>query len=226
MPTKVRHICSIHLLLIALFVLAGCAPKAKMLDAHALQSVDSITVAKSGCPPLLKETIGSQTAAITGSMFGAIGGGIGGGISQKMMHDNGKKVQEACGLPDLAQLMLDNFADRAPNELSPWPAMNVESAPLDPKNLPAGRPVLLISVNSITLKNGRGLLVSTTARLTDGENVLWQKQYQYASADHGRPGKLAELEASGGQSLKDEFLFAAEKTVTDFLGHLSGNNKS
>jgi hypothetical protein len=187
MKTNNLYKLDVAITLIVLLLISGCAPSAKPLDVTKLQSIDTVTIAQSECPPLLKKTIGSQTAAATGVLFGAIGGGFGGALSYSIMESNGKEVQEACGLPNFANLLIEKFSTRMPNEVENWPNTVVESSPVDPNNLPVDSTILFVKVNSIILDNGKGLTVSTTAQLTDRDkNVLWQKHYNYISSENER----------------------------------------
>ena len=71
-----------------------------------------------------------------------------------------------------------------------------------------------------------GFLSKTVVTMKDPQgDVLWQKSYIYLSKDYDRGMSVDELEANDCDLLKEEMMFAAEKTVQDFVNHLNGNSQ-
>lgn len=57
-------------------------------------------------------------------------------------------------------------------------------------------------------------------------NILWQKSFIYLSKDFDREMSLEDLEAENCDLLKEEVKFAAEKTVQDFVTHLTAGSSN
>ncbi len=210
-------------LVVTLLFIQGCATSDKRLALNELQKIDSLNMVRHESPTLLKETIGSQAIAFTGIMFGAIGGALGGALSIAAEQKAGKALAEKCSLPDFGELVLNRFVEQIPAEIPGWPKMDVEKTPVNDNFVLKSGYSLLIEVGQIRVKTGTGFAVGTTVRMIDAEeNVLWQRKMTYTSKQFNRCTILEELEADNGKLLREEFDFAAEKIISDFIAHLKG----
>ncbi len=224
LSSRIKSLKFIPLLIALLFFFIGCAGSDKQLMKNELQTIDTLTFAKLESPPLLNESVGATAVALTGVMFGAIGGGIGGTMHYKMLEDNGKQVQQQCGLPDFNELVMNIFKEKT-QEVDGWPKMNIKDNPVDKEFVEHSENILLLGTNMLKLKNGDGLIVVTTAQIRGlQDQILWQKRFSYKSKEFERPNKLEELEADNGSLLKEEYKFAAEKAVQTFIDHLNGKS--
>ncbi|MFZ2448274.1 MAG: hypothetical protein WAW37_18095 [Syntrophobacteraceae bacterium] len=202
----------------------GCATPDKPLTIKNMQSVPAIQVARNESPCLLKKTAGSQAVAFTGVMFGAIGGGLGAAISHGIEQASGKSLTAACALPDFGKLVLDGFADRMQNDFPDWPKPSSMEDPIPEGYKPSGSThFIVLQVCHLQVDDTAGLRTATVGKMINpAGQVVWEKGYVYKSADFSRPHSLKELEAQNGKLLKEEFLFAADKTISDFTAHLKG----
>lgn len=213
---------SVVLLVVIMLFIQGCANSDKRLALNDLQKIDSLKVVRHESPKLLKATAGSQAIAITGVMFGALGGAFGAALSMAAEAKAGSALAEQCNLPDFGELVFNRFVERMPVEMAGWPKMDVEKPPVADDLVLKGYS-LLIEVGQIRVKNGTGFAAATTARMVDlGSNVLWERKTIYTSEKFDRCTTLEELEADSGRLLREEFEYAAEKTVSDFIAHLKG----
>ncbi len=211
----------ILLLLIILF--HGCAGSDKRLDVNQLQQIDSVKVVLHKTPSLMKETSASQTALMTGIMFGAIGGAIGGAISVVAEAKAGEEVAEKCNLPDFGEIVLNKFKENLDKKMTGWPRIELEKNPIDDTFISNSGCKLILNVRNMRLANGIGFSTATTAQLIDyNKNVLWKRTMSYTSKKFNRFKTLKELEADNCKLLHEEFDYAAENTVSDFIAHLKG----
>jgi hypothetical protein len=71
------------------------------------------------------------------------------------------------------------------------------------------------------------LAIETIITLKDmQENIIWEKGFLYDSALFGRPTNEKALKADQCKLLKEEYAFAAEKTVTDFINHFKNSQQN
>jgi len=131
-----------------------------------------------------------------------------------------KKVPTDQGVPDYGKLVMDKFVQRVKNEIPNWPVMNVEEKPIwedlkDPANF-----ILEIKADSLEIKDSMGLRFTTIAILKDKEdNIIWEKGYKYSSEQFHHNVNYEQLKKDDFKLLKEEMIFAAEATVTDFIEH-------
>lgn len=214
----------LFLVVFLLFIPQGCATPNKPLTLSNMQSVTSIQVARNESPCLLKKTAGSQAVAMSGMMFGAVGGALGAIASHGVEKSGGDKLARECALPDFSKLVLEGFVDRLQKDFPTWPIPAVLERPVGDEYKPSGSTHLLVlRVTQIQVDDSTGLLAISVGKMLDpAGQVVWEKGYTYKTSEYSRPTSLKMLEAENGKLLKQEFFFAAEKTVSDFMDHLKG----
>ena len=75
----------------------------------------------------------------------------------------------------------------------------------------------------LRVDDGSVIITVTTAKLQDTDkNIVWQKKFDYQSKKYNHC--ISNLEADNGQRLREEWGFATEKTVSDFINHLKGTS--
>lgn len=210
-------------LIVAILFVQGCASTDKRLALNELQTIDSLKVVRHETPKFLKTTAGSTAIVLTGIMFGAVGGALGGALSYAAEAKGGSDLIKTCNLPDFGELVFNKFIDRVPREMPNWPRMEIEKKPIEEDfNFVSGH-LLVLDVALVKIAGGTGFVTSTTARIVDSkQNMLWQRKMSYESREFNRSTTLGELEADNGKLLREEFDFAAEKTISDFVSHLKG----
>jgi hypothetical protein len=146
-------------------------------------------------------------------------------------------------IPDFGSMVMDKFLECV-NQTEPgWPELSAIREPLKEelndtvKTMTIELDVKRLAYGSIDLTRGGiildrgmdkgfvadGFLSKTVVTMKDPQgDVLWQKSYVYLSKDHDRAMSVDELEANDLCLLKEEMMFAAEKTVQDFVNHLNG----
>jgi hypothetical protein len=215
----------IALTLLITAMITGCAASDKQLSRDTLRPITSMTVAHLKSPPLLKETMGSTVAGVTGVMFGAIGGGVGGAIQANMMESNGKELQDRCNLPDYGDRLFKKAVARIPREVQGWPNISVKNEPISGESDIVNEYAIILRIKTIKVKDGLGLSAWTTAQLRDPQgNILWEKNVKYESKKAGRTCDLDVLEADNGKLLNEEYDFAIEETVSTLIKDLNGNS--
>ena len=134
-------------------------------------------------------------------------------------------------IPDFGYIVMNRFVEKMNQEASKWPLLAVRSEPVGEDY---AEPCTLIEFKVKRLAygyldfvrgGGNGFLSKTIVTMKDpnGE-ILWQKSFTYLSKDFKRDKNIDEFEADDGKLLKEEMEFAAEKTVSDFIAHLNGEN--
>jgi len=189
-----------------------------------MQVVQSLQAARFERTHLLRKTVGSQAAALTGVMFGAIGGAVGAGISVGIESSQGKKLEESCSLPDFSTIVFEDFINRLQAVFPDWPKPVIRKIPPSEECKPTDSAhLLVVRVFLMQVDDTNGLMTRTCGKIVNpsGETV-WEKGYVYKSSDFSRPHSLKDLEAENGKLLKQEIALAAEKTVSDLILHLKG----
>ena len=67
--------------------------------------------------------------------------------------------------------------------------------------------------------------VTATMETSDG-NVLWQKSFDYSSTRFDRVRTIDEFKADNAKLLREEMVFATEKTVSELIDHLRGKGEN
>jgi hypothetical protein len=176
-------------------------------------------------------SIGGLTATIVVS--GVLLGGIGAGLGY-VIHNAATIKSSNPEIPDFGKLVTDKFVARAPKEIPNWPAMTIEDKPLDDYYTDRGGNnnyvtdknfcVLEIKVDEIKIEKNSGLSIQTTVKMKDKDNnVIWEKGYVYDPNKFSRGKNYESLKADNYKLLKEEYNYASEMTVTDFIIHFKNS---
>ncbi len=224
-----------------LLLFFGCSPKYN-------QSLAGQDISKFGPVKVVRhETPGIMKASGTESGIGALVTIAAPGGSALLLVGDAYGKARAAGtqsmIPDFGFVVMEKFLEGISRSGPAWRSLTVVTEPLkeefnehsavielDVKRLAYGS--IDLTRGGIILERGLdkgvivdGFLSKTVVTMKDplGE-VLWQKSYLYLSKDFGREKALDQLEADNCLLLKEEMLFAAEKTVEDFITHLNGSS--
>ena len=142
-------------------------------------------------------------------------------------------------VPDFGKLVTDKIVSRASTEIPNWPATTVEEKTIkDTDNsvdyfpgefeeetdtlTPISGTLLIFAVN-LVLHYEHGFVSGVLATMTDSDgNIFWQQQFIYTSKIYGRYVSIDKYESDNLKLLKEEIVFAAEKTVSIFIEHFKG----
>ena len=128
---------------------------------------------------------------------------------------------------DLGELVMTKFVERVSTEIPHWPTMTVQEQPIgDDYTLESGT-LLEFEVNGIVLHFLQGFVSDVSATMKDSESdVLWQRSFWYRSRDFDRQRTIDEFKADNAKLLREEMVFAAEKTVSELIDHLRGKSEN
>lgn len=181
-----------------------------------------LKLARYETPRLRVYTNGGLVASIVvgGVIIGVIGAGIGYAIYYAVSREPVNP-----DVHDFGKLVMDKFVERSKTEIPNWPTMLVQEgfavkeAPIDTTSY-----VLTIDVGDVKVNADSGLSVDTTITMKDREgNVVWQKGYWYDPAYFNRISTFDDLKANRFKKLNEEFAFAAEQTVSNFITHFNNS---
>lgn len=226
LPGKRLRAC-IGVLVVPTFVQACAAIPDQRLDVQILKDVRSVKVARYEPPKLRKATTGSRIAGVTsgalGVLFGGIGGGVGAAVMLGMETSNGEALAEQLQLPDCGEMVMTKFVERVQAELSDWPELSVDKTNVTDDRAGSDGHAIVFRVDQVRVSDGSGLTISTDADMfAPDRNRIWRRRCVYRSSDHQRCTELSRLEADGGKLFHEEWQYAAETTVADFVAHLKG----
>jgi hypothetical protein len=223
MQKKLSVILSCLLLIIS--TLQACTLPNKPYVKKDTAPVPSLKVARYETSAFRTYQVGNMISIIvvSGVLFGGIGAGIGYAIHRGVSQESDDPQR-----PNFGKMVMDQFIERSKNEIPNWPSMIIEektiTAPLQDRVCH----ILEFKVEDIKLETGSCVLIietTITMRDIDG-NVLWEKGYAYDSSAFKRTSYLDGLKADDYKLFKEEYAFAAEKTVTDFIEHFKGSPSS
>jgi hypothetical protein len=201
-------------LLLVFFILQGCAPLPdKPYIRKDTSEVAPLKMEFSKTPNLRSYSTGGLVAAIVipAVLIGILGAAIGYGL-----HYASTKESDNPDIPDFGKMVYEGFAERAKKEIPNWP----EKVAQGPDNKKSN--TLTITVKDIRLEVSSGLAIETIISMKDlGGEILWEKGFLYDSSLFGRSTTEKKLKADHYKLLKEEYGFAAEKTVTDFISHFN-----
>ncbi len=175
-------------------------------------------------------TTGGMVGAVvtTAVLFGIIGGSLG-----YAAHYISTIEPDNPELLDFGKLVTDKFVERSKKEIPNWPAMIVQEKAVEKiventmakdTNLPIDGSHYLIElvVDDIRIEENSGLATKTTITMKDTEGkTVWEKGYVYDCTIFNRGRNFNSLKAHKYRKLNDELIFAAEKTVNDFITHFN-----
>jgi hypothetical protein len=214
-----KKLCSKILTLIFLsgMAIGGCSHPAAPYIKKDTSTITPLKVVRYISPDIRRYSLGEGVAVFAGSAI--ILDPLIGMLVFSIYHDI-KKVPDDQGVPDFGKLVMDKFVERAKNEILNWPVMNVEEKPIwedlkDPANF-----ILVIKADTLEIKDSKGLRFTTIAKMKDKEdNVIWEKGYKYSSEQFNHNINYEQLKLDNFKMLKEEMIFAADATVTDFIEH-------
>ena len=229
------------LLIISSLFLQGCGPGNKELVKKDFSSLEPIKVCRFETPGIMKST-GTETALLALVTLAAPGGSALLVVGDEYAKARGSGTQDR--IYDFGALVMDKFLDRIKKDRPDWPALTVIPSPIkddsSEKCTVIEFKVSRIAYGSIDLTRGaialerglnkglftKGLMTKTLVTMKDAQGeILWQRSYLYLSEDFKREKTVDELEADGYKQLKEEMVFAADKTVSDFIDDLNGGSK-
>ncbi len=228
------------LIFVALFLNQGCSStSSQALLNRDRAALGPIKMVRYETPGILKSS-GTETGVMALATLAVPGGSALFVVGDAYNKARGAETQSL--IPDFGSVVMDKFLDSVYQTAPGWPELSVVREPLKEelteKTTTIELDVKRLAYGSIDLTRGgiildRGMdkgviadgFMSKTLVTMKGPqgDVLWQKSYVYLSKDHDRGMSLDELEANDCSLLKEEMMFAAEKTAEDFVNHLNGN---
>ncbi len=228
------------LIVAALFLNQGCASSStQALLNHDRAALGPIKMVRYETPGILKSS-GTEAGVMALATLAVPGGSALFVVGDVYGKARGSATQEL--IPDFGSLVMDKFLDSVNQTAPGWPELSAVREPLKEelteKTTTIELDVKRLAYGSIDLTRGGiildrgmdkgvvadGFMSKTVVTMKDPQgDVLWQKSYIYLSKDYDRGMSLDELEANDCSLLKEEMMFAAEKTVQDFVNHLNGN---
>jgi len=208
--------------IVVLLFAQGCAAN-RPIPMKDMTSLSPLKVVRYTTPEIKKQTflgvvVGSTLAVQLTFGFGA------GSINEAIAKSGGKESQKV--IYDLGYLVMTRFADRASKEIPDWPKMIIVDQVIKETPKIDGHGLLEYRVGDIRYGWLHHKFISTvtaTMKNTAGD-VVWQRTYIYRARNFNRGRDAEEYEANDARLLKEEILFAADKTVEDFIGSLKNRN--
>jgi len=230
------------IIVLALFLNQGCASKSNQAFLNNNRAaLGPIKMVRYETPGILKSS-GTETGVIALATLAVPGGSALFVVGDAYGKSRGAATQSL--IPDFGSMVMDRFLESV-NQTEPgWPELSAVREPLkekmndNVKTTTIELDVKRLAYGSIDLTRGGiildrgmdkgifcdGFMSKTVVTMKDPQGeVLWQKSYIYLSEDYDRGMSVEELEANDLSLLKEEMMFAAEKTVQDFVSHLNGN---
>lgn len=215
----------IFICIITLFFLQGCITDKPFVKKDGM-SAPSIKVVRYETPGILRSTM-AETLFLTTATVALPGGSALLILGDEYTKTRGENMQTK--IPDFGYLVTDKFVKRLNKEKLGWPALTVLEKPVE-KDYTDSCILIEFKVKRLAYGyldfirgGGNGFYSKTVVTMKDPEGeVLWQKSYTYLSKDFNRDKDIDEFEADDGKLLMEELEFAAEKTVSDFIAHLNG----
>jgi len=209
-------------LLLVIFILQGCALPNQPYVKKDASAAPPLKVVRYETATFRTYNTGNMIASIVvpGVLIGGIGAGIGYAIHRGMSTESDDPAR-----PDFGKIVMDKFIERSKNEIPNWPNMLVEEKiikePLSDKQYA----VLELQVVDIRVElRTNVLMIDTIITMKDRENnIIWQKGYAYDSGDFRRINTIEALKVDNYKLLKNEYDFAANETITDFIMHFKNS---
>ena len=215
--------CILSFLLLSSFALQGCTkmPNQPYLKKEASEAAP-LKMERYETPSLRVYTSGGLVGSIVAGavLLGVIGAGL-----TYVIYDAVCIEPANPDVPDFGKLVFDGFVDRSQKEIPNWPTMVIQE-----KMAVEGQPTdksaytLTLRVGEVKINADSGLSVNSIITMKDKEGeVVWEKGYWYDPALFNRLTTFDSLKADKYAKLKEEFSFAADKTVTDFIDHFKNS---
>jgi hypothetical protein len=217
----------IILMVISLLFLQSCTTDKTFIKKD-VTSLAPLKVVRYDTPGILRSTM-AETLFLTTAAVALPGGSALILLNDGYCKARGETMQTK--IPDFGYLVMNKFIERMNMETSKWPVLTFEPKPVG-EDYAESCTLIEFKVKRLAYGyldfvrgGGNGFLSKTVVTMKDpnGE-ILWQKSFTYLSKDFKRDKNIDEFEAEDGRLLKEEMEFAAEKTVSDFIAHLNGEN--
>ena len=210
-----------YVLLTSIFFLQGCSLDKKFVQQD-ISSLSPLTVVRYDTPSVGRQSFGQ---VLTGATVGVLlGGGVGASaILDSTSKSGGKEAQKNIYQYDLGYLIMTQFCDRARKEIPNWPAIKIIDEPVKSDYKQEG-PILIFEVEKLVYGFVSSKFWSmVTVKLKDSNgDTLWHRRYSYGASYFGREYSADQYEADNAKLLKEEIVFAADKTSSDFIEHFKG----
>jgi hypothetical protein len=219
---KKRLLVILSCLFIFISLLQGCGLPNQPYVKKDNPEIPPIKVVRYDTPSFRTYKSGNMIGAIVapGILFGVIGAGIGYAIHRSSSEEPADPTR-----PDFGKLVMDTFIERAKIEILSWPNMTVQEKTIKEPLIDKTCYVLEMQVEDIKVEiDSSVLMINTIITMKDRENnIVWQKGYNYDSVYFQRVNTVEALKADNYKLLKDEYAFAADKTVSDFIMHFKNS---
>lgn len=236
------YACFLPILIVTSLILSqGCASKSgQALLNHDRAVLGPIKMVRYETPGILKSS-GTETGVMALATLAVPGGSALFVVGDAYGKSRGSAVQSL--IPDFGSIVMDKFIESINQAKPDWPELLPVREPLREEPTETDKTTTIeldvkrLAYGSIDLTRGGiildrgmdkgvfcdGFMSKTVVTMKNplGE-VIWQKSYIYLSEDYDRSMSVEELEANDLSLLKEEMMFAAEKTVQDFVAHLNG----
>ncbi len=198
--------------LVSLIGVQGCAAN-KPLVKDNLDPISSLTVVRHITPRIDETAIGR---ALVGY---ALLGPLGMIIAADMV-----KIKPPI---DFGEFVVRRFVERVSKEIPHWPRMTVKDQHIADDYVLESGTMLQFTVSRLSVHSFHGFLSGVTATMeTSDGNVLWQKSFDYSSTRFDRVRTIDEFKADNAKLLREEMVFATEKTVSELIDHLKGKGEN
>lgn len=237
-----RYSCFLTIGIIAvLFLNQGCASTSNQaLLNQDRKALGPVTMVRYETPGILKSS-GTETGVMALATLAVPGGSALLVVGDAYGKARGADTQNA--IPDFGAMVMDKFVESVNQAKPGWPQLSVVREPLKEelndniKTTTIALDVKRIAYGTVDLTRGGvvldrgmekgvvadGFLSKTVVTMKNPQgDILWEKSYIYLSEDYNRGKTLDQLEADNFSLLKEEMVFAADKTVQDFVSHLNG----
>jgi hypothetical protein len=225
----------------ALFLNQGCAStSSQALLNNDRASLGPVKMVRYETPGILKSS-GTETGVMALATLAVPGGSALFVVGDVYGKARGAETQSL--IPDFGSMVMDKFLESVKQTGPGWPQLSAVREPLkeelndNVKTTTIELDIKRLAYGSIDLTRGgiildrgmdkgvfcAGFMSKSVVTMKDPQgDVLWQKSYVYLSEDYDRGMSADELEANNLSLLKEEMIFAAEKTAQDFVNHLNG----
>jgi hypothetical protein len=214
---KKYHSTALALIFLGCIVIQGCSLPNEPYVRKDASAIAPLKVARYIAPDIRRYSLEEGLAVFVGTAL-ILDPFV--GLAVFSIYHDIKKVPEGQDIPDYGKLVMEKFIERAKNEIPNWPVMNVEEKPISEALKDKSNYTLEFKADSLEIKDSNGLRFATIVILRDKEdNVIWEKGYKYFSEQFSHNATYDQLKKDDYKLLKQEMIFAANQTVTDFIEH-------
>lgn len=125
------------------------------------------------------------------------------------------QASEGIVLPDYLKLVMDRFTERIHKEKSDLPKMEIIDRPIAKKHK-----YKISGDGHLVLHWYQGFTAKTVLELKRYGRIIWRETYEYRSRKHGRQKTIEEFLANEAQLLREEMIYAADCTVSEFVNFI------